>query len=541
MVTTRRVRHGIVLALAGLLAGLGIVAALFWDGGLPLRGLTGGPDSPPGAAKPSTLADIPAVPPGTGDRDSSAAAPDGASPRPPAPGQAAQGQASQEQAAQEQAAQGSTAQGSTPAAPGDQAARSAATPDKTAPADTLRFDIVRVEPNGDAVVAGRGKPNTVVEMLVDGQPVARALADPTGQFAIVPPPLPKGSSEIVLRSKSADGTETRSTQSVAISISPKGDTQPLVALTSPDAPTVVLSQPGAMAQAPAAPGATEAAKPDGARTAAGRPGTGQPEDSQALTSQAQPPQAQTAQAQVAPLRIVSVDAEPTGRLYISGVGIAGTQVRLYLNDTLITPAKVGADGHVTFTIGRGISPGRYKVRVEEVDPGTGKVAHRAEVAFVMPEPVAGPGDTRQAANTPADPARTAKAPPQAGATAPQAGKSAPPPSNGTAAEPPNGTGPGGDTAVARSGGATGATPGEMAATAPRRDDDGQADRPGAVYVPAITTAKITRGDSLWQISKRTYGRGRRYTVIYDANQDQIRDPDLIYPGQTFVLPMEGRG
>ena len=32
-----------------------------------------------------------------------------------------------------------------------------------------------------------------------------------------------------------------------------------------------------------------------------------------------------------------------------------------------------------------------------------------------------------------------------------------------------------------------------------------------------------------------------YTVIYDANQNQIRDPDLIYPGQIFVLPPDKRG
>ena len=74
-------------------------------------------------------------------------------------------------------------------------------------------------------------------------------------------------------------------------------------------------------------------------------------------------------------------------------------------------------------------------------------------------------------------------------------------------------------------------PGEVPGTA----------RPGTVFVPEITTARITRGDNLWQISKRTYGHGRRYTVIFDANQDQIRDPDLIYPGQTFVLPVEQRG
>ncbi|GJE72423.1 hypothetical protein CHKEEEPN_3979 [Methylorubrum podarium] len=59
-----------------------------------------------------------------------------------------------------------------------------------------------------------------------------------------------------------------------------------------------------------------------------------------------------------------------------------------------------------------------------------------------------------------------------------------------------------------------------------------------MFVPEINTARITRGDSLWQISRRTYGRGNRYTVIYDANQDQIRDPNRIYPGQMFVLPKD---
>jgi nucleoid-associated protein YgaU len=66
-------------------------------------------------------------------------------------------------------------------------------------------------------------------------------------------------------------------------------------------------------------------------------------------------------------------------------------------------------------------------------------------------------------------------------------------------------------------------------------------RAGAVFVPEITTAKITRGDNLWRISQRTYGRGERYTVIYDANQNQIRDPDRIYPGQIFILPTDKRG
>ncbi|WP_293868558.1 LysM peptidoglycan-binding domain-containing protein, partial [uncultured Alsobacter sp.] len=57
-------------------------------------------------------------------------------------------------------------------------------------------------------------------------------------------------------------------------------------------------------------------------------------------------------------------------------------------------------------------------------------------------------------------------------------------------------------------------------------------------VPEIRSTMVSRGDSLWRISRRVYGKGVRYTVIYEANQQQIRDPRRIYPGQMFVLPAE---
>jgi hypothetical protein len=62
------------------------------------------------------------------------------------------------------------------------------------------------------------------------------------------------------------------------------------------------------------------------------------------------------------------------------------------------------------------------------------------------------------------------------------------------------------------------------------------DRRDAVIIPRIDTRLIVRGDNLWRISEATYGLGKRYTVIFGANRDKIRDPDLIYPGQIFVLP-----
>ncbi len=46
---------------------------------------------------------------------------------------------------------------------------------------------------------------------------------------------------------------------------------------------------------------------------------------------------------------------------------------------------------------------------------------------------------------------------------------------------------------------------------------------------------VQPGDSLWRIARRIHGQGIAYTLIYEANRDQIRDPDLIYPGQVFSL------
>jgi len=47
---------------------------------------------------------------------------------------------------------------------------------------------------------------------------------------------------------------------------------------------------------------------------------------------------------------------------------------------------------------------------------------------------------------------------------------------------------------------------------------------------------VVRGDNLWNIARAHYGEGFRFTMIFDANKDQIRDPNLIYPGQVFSLP-----
>ncbi len=53
---------------------------------------------------------------------------------------------------------------------------------------------------------------------------------------------------------------------------------------------------------------------------------------------------------------------------------------------------------------------------------------------------------------------------------------------------------------------------------------------------AVDVVVVRPGASLWTIARRVYGSGIAYTVIYAANRDRIRDPNLIYPGQVMQLP-----
>jgi nucleoid-associated protein YgaU len=294
---------------------------------------------------------------------------------------------------------------------------------------TPAFDIARVEPTGEAVIAGRAAPGATVELLRNGELHDRAVADQSGQFVMVPPRLPSGTYDLTLRSKQPDGKQTTSKQSVAVALEPIPNDRPVVALMTPGKPTVVLSQP-----------------------AAPKPMAGA-------------------------VVVDAVEIEPGGKLHVSGRASAGAAARLYLNDTFIASVTAGADGRFAVTINKGVAPGSYRVRLDEVEPTSGAVRARAEVPFNVP-----------------DTAVTASVPEQS---------------------------------------TTSKQPQLAAAVATVLPDGGS---PSTVVVPKIATTTVSRGDSLWRLSRITYGAGTRYAVIYKANREQIRNPNLIHPGQVFVLP-----
>jgi nucleoid-associated protein YgaU len=297
------------------------------------------------------------------------------------------------------------------------------------------FDVARVEPSGDAVIAGRAAPGATVELLRNGEPHDRAVADQSGQFVMVVPRLPSGTYDLTLRARQPDGKQVTSKQSVAVVLEPQATDRPVVALITPDKPTVVLSQPGSSAK----PGAASA------------------------------------------MVVEAVEVDAGGKFHVSGQARPNTAVRLYLNEALVASVTSGADGRFAVTINEGVRPGSYRVRLDEVEANSGKVSARAEVPFNVPDKSV----TGSVAEAAAASKRSESAGPQLAAA--------------------GGTG----------------VPGGSSST---------------VVVPKISTTTVSRGDSLWRLSQLTYGAGTRYAVIYKANKEQIRNPNMIYPGQIFVMP-----
>ncbi len=62
---------------------------------------------------------------------------------------------------------------------------------------------------------------------------------------------------------------------------------------------------------------------------------------------------------------------------------------------------------------------------------------------------------------------------------------------------------------------------------------------GAGSAPGAGAAKtytVKSGDTLSRIAKEHYGDANKYTKIFEANKDQLKDPDVIKPGQILKIP-----
>jgi nucleoid-associated protein YgaU len=286
---------------------------------------------------------------------------------------------------------------------------------------------------------------------------------------------------------------------------------------------------------------------------------GAPSKPVASAGQAQPSPAAQADAGQSPAQPqISVEAvEIEGnKIFVAGIADPGSTVRVYANDAVLGEAKTSPVGRFLVESIHELAVGDYIIRADMLAADGLKVAARAAVPFTRApgESVAAVASGEAGSSTTAkDAARTPdKAAPNSGGAATAAntgsqGTKAPDAgANSMAASLGNslsGSAASGN-AASKTQQETG-TPQAMASNGqgtavPSAGDGDGSKQPPTVISPKLQETSgaviIRRGDTLWQISRRVYGHGVRYSTIYLANQDQIEDPDLIWPGQIFAVP-----
>ncbi len=306
---------------------------------------------------------------------------------------------------------------STPAAAPQPVAKTAPAPAPAPvkPAEVIEktpkptFDVVRVTPEGDAVIAGRAQPDSTVVIIADGQFVGQIKADSRGEWVLVPDkPLAPGSRQLSLEQR-IEGQESLLSDDVVVVVVPERRKD--IAGRPAKKPTQALALKFPRAG-------------DGPSTLLQKP---TPEDA--------------AQA----FAVDTVDYDGEGRLHLSGRGEAKSIVQLYLDGKFIGRSPVDANNGWRVKPDNAVKPGVYQLRADQVDVN-GKVTARLSLPFARAEPMT-------AENMPPEP-----------------------------------------------------------------------------------FVIVQPGNSLWRLARRAYGSGFNFTVIYEANKEQISDPDLIYPGQVFAVP-----
>jgi len=214
---------------------------------------------------------------------------------------------------------------------------------------------------------------------------------------------------------------------------------------------------------------------------ASAPAGAQAASPQPTVSAAQPAEPAAQPAPGAPKVAVGAVEIDGGKIFVAGTADPGRKVRAYANEILLGEAVASEKGQFLVEATRDLPVGDYTVRVDLLDADGVKVIARAAVPFQRE-----PGEA-------------------VAAVAPSASETVP------------------------------ATP---------QQDTASADKAPTTVAPKLEQVDhaviIRRGDSLWRISRRVYGHGVRYSTIYLANQQQISNPDRIWPGQVFKVPQKSK-
>ncbi len=355
--------------------------------------------------------------------------------------------------------------------PETETAEARAAPEPLSPS----FDLVRVDEEGNTLIAGRAEPNSTIRILLDEVAITEIEVDASGMFTsqltLDPSEMPR-----VMQLKTGDGMDIASVENVIIAPFAGDDEEPeaeqetvaagatdeteaetmeVAAVDAPAGPDGGSAEPTTAPEVSAAPGVeTAAAGPaddPGADTTAseGAPAVLLATEAgiDVLQSGGEAPDL------VTDIALDSITYDPGGEVTLAGRGTGDGFVHVYLDNRPVQTQRIEESGRWKAPLPE-VETGIYVLRIDEVDE-EGIVVSRVETPFKREEPAA----------------------------------------------------------IAELG----------AGTAPE----------SGIKLSLVT---VQPGNTLWGIASRSYGEGILYVRVFEANRDRIRDPDLIYPGQVFEVP-----
>lgn len=339
---------------------------------------------------------------------------------------------------------------------------------------TATFDVVRVEPGGSTLIAGRAAPGTTLTLFADGQEMATTTTDSSGGFVMF---VDLGASEtprvLTLTETWLDGTVLEADASLILApVAPLPEIQ--VAEAAPEAveaeePTVALDDNQGDAGVE-----TEAVEETlaGSANEADEGGT----ETEVIEAEAAPVEEEQEAEIESPTVLladsegvqvlqpggaapdvdnVSIDAityDDQGEVALAGRATGESSVRVYLDNAPLLDAEVGDGGQWRVDL-PDVDTGTYTLRVDELDE-EGTVISRTETPFKR----------------------------------------------------------------------------EAVAAIAALDSREEAE------IAPVSLLTVQPGNTLWGIARDKYGEGLLYVRVFEANSDRIRNPDLIYPGQIFTVP-----
>lgn len=411
------------------------------------------------------------------------------------------------------------------------------------------LDVVRIDPQGGTVIAGQAAANTLVRLMLDGEEIASDTADAGGNFVLFATLPPSDEARALsLEGVSEDGSPLAGLQTVmvsAIQAAPDAaadDTTVEIATTDTSADTTSETE--------AAP-ETEAAQPT--IVIVGADGTQVVQRSEDAGPEAR---------QVS-LDVISYGAE--GEVLLSGQSVPNEQVQIYINNEAIELVEVTSAGDWEASL-TGIAPGNFTLRLDGLD-AQGAVTSRLETPFqrAAPELVAAVAAQAAAAAAAEESATTtdmadatAEATPDAAPSADTQADTAAEAAAETASTAVEGAAETVTTAIedaAETASASTADTGSEAASETAAENisdattetaatettetaatDAAEGTEGATTEPRARVVTVQAGFTLWAIAREELGDPIRYVQVFEANRDLIVDPDLIYPGQVFLIP-----